>query len=1143
MGSQPPKPVPNLFWRIIGWVKHAVVWFAETVADAVKDAGEAGFELALDAADESITKEIREDLGLNPDSPLPKTELARLPDFAKDIDPQKESLAETAAEIQQAVTVLIALADAAKNDQVNAWDTMFFLSAFAANESIRLKAPLAFALAELAQILRDDPEELGRLDPAHLVSLVRADAQPGGAERFHQRFFASFAALLQVLPHVLGEIGIHVDEAGIDLDLYYGWDPAPDSPTPATDLVSMRALTMMFSLPSAPAARLAITIVSVPGPHGGPGLFLSAGGSLTADTVVDGTRYRITTGGSGAFDLFIPLGSGAHAVEGGGDPQAFIRLEALRAAADSPAFRIGEAGHTRLDIGGIKLSLELSGRSGGLGFALEDVQLVLRLGEGDGFLKNLSNQELPIRFNLGLVYDTEDGLRFAGGTRAEVSLPVANSVLGAFTVHHADLRLGPGKESVDAAFELTAGLGISLGPFRASIDRVGFAFEAGFREGNLGIMDVRPAFRTPSGIGLVLETKFVKGGGYLFIDRERGEYAGVLEIKLGPINIKAIGILQTSSAERDDWSLLLFLFGQFRPLMVPPGLNWSGAGGMIGLRRGVDVDKLQAGVRLGALDDILFPKDPVADAPRLINSFRTIFPYTSGALTIGPFIELGFLDPQIIILRAGVIWQFDRVDPGAPSREVTRVIVLGQIRAQVPPKLDKKVVSIIFDIFGVIDLQAETVLFSGRLRDSKVAELTLSGMVVVRKDYGDEPQFVLAAGGFHPDFKDLPPGLPAPIDRLAVQAIRISGFKLDVSAYFAITPNSTQFGISGKVKGAIGPVSLEASLTIDAQILEEPYSHFIVKVGLVAQIKYKSHTLAGFKLDVTVEGPGYWHIAGKVVFEILWWELEFPFDEEYGEKPLIIDPDINLGELVQAALARSSAWETILPPGGEGLVTLAAEGSGTFAHPLAGLTVSQGVAPLGVTLERAGRSRIAGANRFEVATVRVGESTRTSPDLVARPFARGQFFDLTEEQRLTLPSFEPFDAGVRIAGDDFTVGTPVAADLRYETAYLDMESDAPRGTITRAELLFVALPASALLWQPASGAAARSSFRERSRAPADAALKVKVGDVPLVAVDPETLEGTGFAFEGRAAASPTAARQAVGAAGIAATIVEAFEVE
>jgi hypothetical protein len=471
--------------------------------------------------------------------------------------------------------------------------------------------------------------------------------------------------------------------------------------------------------------------------------------------------------------------------------------------------------------------------------------------------------------------------------------------------------------------------------------------------------------------------------------------------------------------------------------------------------------------------------------------------------------------------------------------------VLGQVIVSVPPKIDKPVVKIICDIFGLIDLQAKTVLFSARLRDSKVAGLTLTGMLVVRHDYGEKSLFVLAAGGFHPDFKDVPSGLPAPIDRLGISPVKIKGFKLEITAYFAITPNTKQFGLSGKVKGELGSLTLEAGLTIDALVLDEPYTHFIVTVKFVARLKYKGHSLAGVKIEARVEGPGYWRFSGKVVFEILWWDIEIPFDKDCGEKPRVLTPDTNVGELVEAALNNEAAWEPQLPPGGEAFVTIAGAStlSGSFAHPLAGLTVVQNVAPFGVTIQRFGTSRVSGANRFDVTALRVGPNTFTAPAAVNRPFGRGQFFDLTDEQRLTLPSFEPFTAGVTAASPDFTFGAAVGADLKYETAYLDMDPEAPRGRITRATLLTTGLPVSGLKWQPRTGAVARSAMRERARAPLGQQLSVSVESVPLVAVERDTLAPSGtVVLAGQAAASPTVAAQTVKSAGATAIVMEAFEV-
>ena len=127
---------------------------------------------------------------------------------------------------------------------------------------------------------------------------------------------------------------------------------------------------------------------------------------------------------------------------------------------------------------------------------------------GQQLLKNLSDKEVALRFSFGIVFDSEGGLRLSGGTKAALTLPVANSVIGVFTVHHVDLRLGPGKQPDDFAIEISAAMTISLGPFRATLDRIGFQLEAGFREGNAGFMDLGLGFRAPNGIGLVLDTKY-----------------------------------------------------------------------------------------------------------------------------------------------------------------------------------------------------------------------------------------------------------------------------------------------------------------------------------------------------------------------------------------------------------------------------------------------------------------------------------------------------------------------------------------------------------------------------------------------------------------------------------------------------------
>jgi hypothetical protein len=202
----------------------------------------------------------------------------------------------------------------------------------------------------------------------------------------------------------------------------------------------------------------------------------------------------------------------------------------------------------------------------------------------------------------------------------------------------------------------------------------------------------------------------------------------------------------------------------------------------------------------------------------------------------------------------------------------------------------------------------------------------------------------------------------------------------------------------------------------------------------------------------------------------------------------------------------------------------------------------QNAAPFGVTIERFGSARVIGPNRFDVTAVRVGATTINTPAAVTRPFGRGQFFDLTDEQRLTQPSFEPFDAGVTVASSDFTFGPPVGADINFETAYLEMEPDAPRGTLIRATLIASTLPFSALDWQPRSGGVARSLVREKARAPLGASLGVSVEPVPLVAVNVDSLGAlTDLVLTGQAAFSPTIAGEAVASAIGRVAVVESFD--
>jgi hypothetical protein len=103
--------------------------------------------------------------------------------------------------------------------------------------------------------------------------------------------------------------------------------------------------------------------------------------------------------------------------------------------------------------------------------------------------------------------------------------------------------------------------------------------------------------------------------------------------------------------------------------------------------------------------------------------------------------------------------------------------------------------------------------------------------------------------------------------------------------------------------------------------------------------------------------------------------------------------------------------------------------------PTGALAVAQRVAPLNIPLARLGPRRVEGASTFSIVNVTMGGDS-TPLDPVKEQFAAAQFFDMDDAEKLSRRSFEPFDAGVEIAG----TGAPRAdfqrhVDVTYEVIY------------------------------------------------------------------------------------------------------------
>jgi uncharacterized protein DUF6603 len=1123
-----PAQKPNIFQRIAKWFAAAADWIEENLGDP------------------AIAQTLREDLGLNSSSnatpSLPAASKDKIKQYADAIDPDKSAFEDTVAEISDVVNAALTFGDAVKSDGMTAWDVVFLLMKVGTADSLRLRYPWAYAIARAALLIGDEADTIEQFDPDVLLKVLRGESlDPGESEKIVEHI--SEVASLVVVAEAIFEKKLH----GV-LDGYYGWDPAPDSTTPAADRITERAFTVMLGTPEGDGdgggagVTSAVTLLLVPREHGGPALFTAFGGALKAKQVTDKTTYDFEIGATDAFDMFVPFGDSPRKFEMGGAPNAFVKLDAVPTPKDDePALRIGQKDSTRIDIGGLGWGFEAAPDRAGFRASVKDGELVIVLGEGDGFLQQLPGGEIKASFDLGVAGDTAGGLRFEGGTQLRVTIPVSRSLFGVFTIFHLDLALGPSTHGRDIGLELSGAFALDIGPFRASVDRLGVVFDTAFRQGNVGFLDVDVLFKPPNGIGLVLDAGPIKGGGYLFVDTERGEYAGALELKLWAVSVKAIGLLSTKMPDGSQgWSLLILLYVQFR-VQLGFGFVLTGLGGMIGVQHAPNIDALQSGLRQGVLDDILFPQDPVADAPRIINRLRIVFPPTPRALTIGPMVELGWGTPNIVTVRIGLIVQIDNaINSGGRPVSLSRIVLLGQLLVQVPPKETQvpPIVKLLVDVLGWYDVDEESLGIDARLRDSKIGPLDVTGMLVVRARFKDDPTFILSVGGFHPKFKDLPPGLPSPIDRIGV-GFSIGPVKLSITSYVAVTSSTFQTGAAVDLSAKLGPAEIKGWLGYDALFQFEPTFHFIVDVRAGIAIKISGHTLAGVDFSGELEGPGRWHISGSATFSILFWDFSVHVDESWGDAPALPRGSTNVGQLLQAELSKQENWSAGLPDGGEHLVTLAtlATNGTVVAHPLGRIMFAQKTVPFGLDITHFGANDVQGATRFDLGPVTLGGASLANPTVRSEFFTRSQFLDLSNDDRLAGASFERFPAGIEVGTAGFAVpAVSTGGTLDYETAYLDPTKPRWNRLVVDRAASFTATMDD-VAWQSRHGAAAKSALRKTDDLQGPD-VKVSVNPPPLTVASTDTLASV-KALTGLAAESPSLAAQQ---AGPGTFVVESFEV-
>ena len=728
------------------------------------------------------------------------------------------------------------------------------------------------------------------------------------------------------------------------------------------------------------------------------------------------------------------------------DGRAFVKWTAIDQVDNLPLLLIGSRTESRLEAKEISALVEIQftwdgSKANGViktEAEIKDGKLVIKPGDPDGFLaKVLPPEGFTLDFNVLLGLSSAKGFYFQGSGTLEFDIPVSIS-LGPIEILNLTLGITPGSE---LGISLGTDIRAMLGPFTAVVENMGMKTTFTFpenRKGNLGPINLEIGFKPPNGIGLSLDAGVVKGGGYLMFDFDKGEYAGALELSFeGLFAFSAIGIITTKFPDGSTgFSLLLLINVTFgTPIVLGYNFYLAGVGGLIGLHRSVSTIDLQKGVQAGSLDSILFPENVIANITRIISDLKSIFPVKQDQFVLGIMLRITWNTPAILIVDAGLIIEFPNP---------IRICILGIIRCALPTP-DEAIVELNVGFVGIIDFEEELLSFDASIFDSRILTITLEGDMALRISWGEKPDFLVSVGGFHPVYTPAAHLKLLKMKRITVNILS-GNPSLVLTAYFAVTTNTIQFGAAIDFKFKVSGFSVVGNFGFDVLIQFSPF-RFIAEVKASVAVKSGSSTLLSISLNFNLEGPTPWRAHGHGSFRIWFVKIKVGFDKTWGEKIETSLPSTSVLPLLIEEFQKNTNWITKPDSSIMELVTLAdaeQQPGIILVRPYGSLEINQMVVPMDMTMTRFGNFLPADISKVTIKNISVGSEEFSGSAIASlqNSFAPAAFKDMSDDDKLKSPSYENQNSGVRlISTDEIRFDYGINRLVQYETILSDFEEE------------------------------------------------------------------------------------------------------
>ena len=800
------------------------------------------------------------------------------------------------------------------------------------------------------------------------------------------------------------------------------------------------------------------------------GVFISLNGEVTYKYAIDDHwEFILKTSSGDVLDMYLTRLPDANIL---GDMRLDLALKRKADPETGASYSLPQKTGTRLAIGELFTQAFVSREDWGIQLGLKENAVVIAGGEGDSFLKEiLPSGDVPLKFSLtaglskkkGFQLDHDidalkDAIEFLKDDKQEdnpsalVRTPQENrdgltqenksqvkekQSYELLIPLHKDLGLLyfdsvswdygaiTREDKLGAYLKVLATFSSKIGPVKVKVEKTGLGAEVTMpnQDEDLGTSDVSFGFSPPKGVALSLDTELISGGGFLELDFENHRYAGVLTFKLAlkkrDIGLVAVGLINTRLPNGAEGFSMLISIGVFFSPAIPLAFGFTlvAVGGLVGIHRTMKVDILREQIRSGSIRSIMFPENVIENASKIISDLRAVFPPEKKHYVIAPFFKFGYSNPTVLEVDLGILIEF-------PFKG--RLILLGSLAVYLPNKdVEKRLGEIHVDIFGDLNFAASYILIEGRLRDSSLVGIALTGGFAFMLDWGSAPQFLLSIGGYHPRYKK-PERFPE-IPRVTALIKKGEDIRLSCQYYQAITSNSYQIGFSAELVVKKGNARAYGFLGFNALLQFDPF-YFETDIRISVEVSYRGRSFFGIDMEFMLSGPEPWRAQGYAKIKVLFFSLKVKFNISWGGEqkaaPVLINPDALL-EKLKIQLGQSSAWSAKLPDRygrAESLRSLeeTEKQDQLFMHPSGYLELRQNLIPLNKTIEKLGTSHIETRTSYQISDYTFGQgepvdSKKQKP--VMDHFSRGQFEDLPDSEKLSTPDFDLMLAGIEVAPD------------------------------------------------------------------------------------------------------------------------------